>query len=173
MGMNSRSSGRIASHRWLSVALVLMLGMLGAGCAKGRGGGLGTNYDVSAQNFRYHGMPSTIKSGSFTVSFSNHETFPITHEMILAQLPSGKSATDVISSAKVKGCVGGGDCESQYLHFGEIDDVSTGATISQVFNLPPGNYFFACWQQGTVSNPDSTTGPPHASKGMVFTFTVS
>jgi hypothetical protein len=131
------------------------------------------SYDVFAQQFRYHGMPTSIPSGNLQINFSNKESFPIVHEMILAALPSGATAQTVINSAKVPGCTGGGPCEIQYLHFGEVDNVSTGATISEVFNLPAGSYFFACWQQGTVSNPDSTTGPPHASKGMVFTFTVT
>ena len=78
---------------------------------------------------------------------------------------------DLIESAKVKGCVGGGDCESQYLHFGEIDDASTGATKSQVFDLPPGQYFLACWQQGTPEGKDN--GPTHLSIGMVHVFTVT
>jgi hypothetical protein len=129
------------------------------------------SYDVFAQKFRYHGMPASIPAGDLQINFSNKESFPIVHEMILAAMPSGKTAQDIITSAKVAGCTGGGPCESQYLHFGEIDDASTGATKSQVFNLPAGNYFFACWQQGTQSGGDN--GPPHASIGMVFPFTVT
>jgi hypothetical protein len=157
-------------RRLTSVAVVMLLGTLTASCSKGRGGG-GTAYDVFAQKFRYHGMPSSIPSGNLQVNFSNRESFPIVHEMILAQLPSGKTATDIIKSAKVKRCTGGGPCELQYLHFGEVDAVSTGATISGVFNLPPGKYFFACWQQGTPAGKDN--GPPHASIGMVYTFAVT
>jgi hypothetical protein len=154
-------------------ALVATLLLVATACSKSSNPPTNPAYDVFAQKFRYHGMPTTIPSGNLQINFSNKESFPIVHEMIVAALPEGKTAADIIDSAKVPGCEGGGPCESQYLHFGEVDDVSTGATISEVFNLPPGNYFFACWQQGTVSNPDSTTGPPHASKGMVFTFTVS
>jgi hypothetical protein len=126
---------------------------------------------VFVQKFRYSGLPASFKTGNLQINFSNQESFPIVHEMILAQLPSGKTAADIITSAKVKGCTGGGPCESQYLHFGEIDDVSTGATKAQVFDLPPGNYFLACWQQGTPEGKDN--GPTHASIGMVYTFTVS
>jgi hypothetical protein len=49
--------------------------------------------------------------------------------------------------------------------------VDTGATLSNVFDLPAGEYFFACWETGTQSGGEN--GPPHASKGMVFTFTVT
>ena len=46
-----------------------------------------------------------------------------------------------------------------------------GATLSNVFDLPAGDYFFACWETGTQSG--GTDGPPHASIGMVYTFTVT
>ncbi len=166
MGRSIRGGGKVA-------VLVAVLVLVASACSKSSSTPATPSYDVFAQQFRYHGMPSSIPSGNLQVNFSNKESFPIVHEMILAALPSGDSAQTVIDSAKVSGCEGGGACESQYLHFGEVDDVSTGATISEVFNLPAGTYFFACWQQGTQSNPDSTTGPPHASKGMVFTFTVT
>jgi len=156
---------------WRFPVLVAVGLMVATSCSSSSASPTSASYDVFAQNFRYNGMPTTIPGGNLQINFSNKETFPIVHEMILAALPNGDTADTIIQSAKVAGCTGGGPCESQYLHFGEVDDVSTGATISQVFNLPPGNYFFACWQQGTVSGGDN--GPPHASKGMVFTFSVT
>src|SRR5438132_13290131 len=153
------------------VALVGVVLLLGAACSKGRAGSGVVAYDVFAQKFRYHGLPTTFPTGNVLVNFSNRESFPITHEMIVAQLPAGKSVQELIASAKVPGCEGGGPCEAQYLHFGEVDDVDTGATISGVFHLPPGHYFLACWQQGTPEGKDN--GPPHASIGMVFAFTVN
>lgn len=149
-----------------------------SGCTKGRTaetGGAGVRaYDVFAQNFRFHNMSTTLPSGNIQINFTNRESFPIVHEMILLQMPAGKTVADLIASAKVPGCAGGADCESQYLHFGEIPDVSTGATRSSVFNLPAGKYFFACWQQGTVNDPNGTPADPtHLSIGMVFTFTVT
>jgi hypothetical protein len=128
-------------------------------------------YDVFAQQFRFHGMPASIPAGNLQINISNNESFPITHEMILKALPSGDTAQDIIDSAKVPGCEGGGECETQYLAFGEIAGVDTGSTLSNVFDLPAGNYFFACWETGTQSG--GTDGPPHASKGMVFTFTAT
>ena len=128
-------------------------------------------YNVFAQKFRFHGMPGTIPSGNLQINFSNKESFPITHEMIVKALPEGDTAQDIIDSAKVPGCKGGGECETQYLAFGEIAGVDTGATLSNVFDLSPGNYFFACWETGTVSG--GTNGPPHLAKGMFFQFTVT
>jgi hypothetical protein len=177
--------------RWRGVvALLAGLVLVASGCAKGRSAGASAGagvraYDVFAQKFSYHGMPTSIATGNIQLNFSNRESFPIVHEMIVAAVPSGEGRNDIIASAKPPGttaapltashpCVGGDPCELQYLHFGEIDDVFTGSTHSQVFNLPPGNYFFACWQQGTVNNPTGTpTDPTHASIGMVFTFTVT
>ncbi len=158
----------------LAVAVLVTL----SGCTKGRTaavGGTGVRaYDVFAQNFRFHNMPTTLPSGNIQINFTNRESFPIVHEMILLQMPAGKTVTDLIASAKVPGCAGGAACESQYLHFGENPDVSTGATRSSVFNLPAGNYFFACWQQGTTNDPLGTAADPtHLSIGMVFTFTVT
>ena len=128
-------------------------------------------YNVFGQQFRFHGMPKSIPSGNIQINFSNKESFPITHEMIVKALPTGDTAQDIIDSAKVPGCKGGGECETQYLAFGEIAGVDTGATLSNVFDLPAGEYFFACWETGTQSGEEN--GPPHASKGMVFTFTVT
>jgi hypothetical protein len=169
--MMRRSGGRkrLSTMVCLSAAVVL----IGPACAKGRSTTPTgpTAFNVFAQKFSYHGMPASFKSGNIQINFSNKESFPIVHEMIVAALPAGKSRQDIIDSAKVKGCTGGGPCEAQYLHFGEVDDVSTGATISSVFDLPPGTYFLACWQQGTPEGKDN--GPTHASIGMVWTFTVN
>ena len=99
-------------------------------------------------------MPASIPSGNIQINFSNKESFPITHEMILKALPSGDTAQDIIDSAKVPGCEGGAECEGQYLAFGEIAGVDTGATLSNVFDLPAGDYFFACWETGTQSGGD-------------------
>ena len=163
-------SVRGRSRKFTIGALIATLVLLGSACSNSSNTPSSPIYNVFAQKFRFHGMPATIPSGNLQINFSNKESFPITHEMILKALPEGKTAQDIISSAKVPGCEGGGPCETQYLAFGEIAGVDTGATLSNVFDLPPGNYLFACWETGTVSG---GTGPPHASKGMVYTFKVT
>lgn len=154
-----------------TAALFAVLLVAAVSCSKASSAPSTTTYKVFAQNFKFNGMPDSIPAGDFTVDFSNNESFPITHEMILKALPSGQTAQDVIDSAKVAGCEGGAECEGQFLAFGEIGGVDTGATLANVFSLPAGNYFFACWETGTQSGDEN--GPPHASKGMVFTFTVT
>lgn len=163
--------------RWAGVgALLAVLALVASGCTKGTSAAAAAQpgvraYDVSAANFLYSGMPATIAHGNIQINFTNKESVPMVHEMILLALPVGKTAQDLIDSAKVKGCEGGAACESQYLHFGEIADVETGATHSQVFNLPPGNYFFACWQKDTPQG--AQNGPPHLALGMLYQFSVS
>jgi uncharacterized cupredoxin-like copper-binding protein len=156
----------------------LVLGLALTGCAKGHtttntkaaassATGL-TTYNVSVQKFKYSGMPDTIKSGPALIAFSNHETFPITHEMVVVGLPSGKTSQDVINDAKQKG----DKSEDDWLHFGEIGEVDTGASIAGVFSLPPGNYAIACWQTGTPEGKPEG-GPVHLTIGMIHQFTVT
>jgi len=155
----------------------LALGPALAGCAKGHtttpaqaadsSGGM-TTYNVSVSKFKYSGMPDTVKSGPTLIAFSNHETFPITHEMVVVGLPSGKTAQDIINDAKQKG----DKSEDDWLHFGEIGEVNTGATIAGVFSLPPGTYAMACWQTGTPEG-KAEGGPVHLTIGMIHQFTVS
>ena len=105
-------------------------------------------------------------SGNLTIDFSNRESLPITHEMVLVSLPQGKSKQDIISDASKKGA----KSEDDWLHFGEIPEVDSGATKAQVFDLPAGTYALACWQNGNLGG---GTGKVHAARGMVFQFTVS
>ena len=166
-------AGRVTSV----LASVLALGFALTGCAKGHsvtpaaasssGAGLPT-INVSVQKFKYSGMPDSVKSGPVLVAFSNHESFPITHEMVLVAIPSGKSDQDVIAAAKQKG----DSSEDEWLHFGEIGEVNTGATIAGVFSLPPGTYALACWQTGTPQGKPKG-GPVHLTIGMIHQFTVT
>jgi uncharacterized cupredoxin-like copper-binding protein len=173
--MNRKAS---VGRKAIVLVCALALGPVLAGCAKGHttanaastsnsGTGL-TTYNVSVQKFKYSGFPDTIKSGPTLIAFSNHESVPITHEMVVVGLPAGKTAQDVIDDAKKKG----DKSEDDWLHFGEIGEVNTGATIAGVFSLPPGNYALACWQTGTPSGKPEG-GPVHLTIGMIHQFTVS
>ena len=154
------------------IALAAALALVSASCSKGRNTTVVSSgphlISVYVQKFRYHGLPATLKSGYTQFYFQNKESFPITHEMIPIALPSGKTAQDVIDGAKQNGP----DDEDNWLHIGgDFGAVDTGAGIVEILNLPPGNYAFACWQTGTQSGGDN--GPPHASIGMVQSFTVT
>ena len=69
-------------------------------------------YSVFVQKFRFHGLPASVKAGNFTIDFSNRESLPITHEMVLISLPSGKTSQNVIDDAKT----GGTKSEDEWLH---------------------------------------------------------
>jgi hypothetical protein len=122
---------------------------------------------VSVSKFTFQGMPETVPAGKpFTIAFTNKESFEITHEMVVVALPSGKTLDDLVADAKAKGP----DSEDDWLHFGEIGEVNTGATGVGTFQLPAGNYAIACWQEGKAGG---GKGPVHASIGMAKAFTVS
>jgi hypothetical protein len=168
---------RLGRAAVIVLVCALALGPALAGCAKGHtvqtaqaaaaSSGLAT-YNASVQKFKYSGFPDSIKSGPALFTFSNHETFPIVHEMVVVGLPAGRSAQDIINDAKQKG----DKSEDDWLHFGEIGEVSTGATIAGVFSLPPGTYALACWQTGTPQG-KAEGGPVHLTIGMIHQFTVT
>lgn len=147
----------------VAAVTVAAIALVGSACSKGSSE---TAYSVFVQKFRYNGMPASIKSGNLTVDFSNRESLPITHELVVIAIPAGKSAQDVIDAAKATGA----DSEDGWLHFGEIGDTDTGATVAGIFYLPAGTYAFACWQTGNLGGGD---GDAHAARGMVFPFTVT
>jgi len=123
-------------------ALAAVVVLFGAGCAKGRAASSSTPLTtVFVQKFRYHGAPSTLKSGLHQFLFQNRESFPITHEMIPVALPAGKTSQNVISDAKSKGP----DSEDEWLHIGgDFGPADTGAGVVETLYLPPGTYAFAC-----------------------------
>jgi uncharacterized cupredoxin-like copper-binding protein len=149
-----------------AAAVVLVLAL--AGCSKGQAVAAAGPpvYKVSVQNFKYAGFPATVKSGESIIVFSNRESGPITHEMILLALPAGKSGNDIAADTKAKGA----DAEGDYLSFGEIGEVDTGSSKANLFSLPPGNYALACFEDGKIGG---GKGPVHATIGMVNQFTVS
>jgi hypothetical protein len=162
----------------LTFGLVLSLGL--SGCAKGHtttntaaasSGPTLPTIDVSVQKFKYSGFPDTVKANQdFIVNFTNKEAYPMTHELVVVAVPSGKTQDDIIADAKKNKDAS----EDHYLHFGEIGEVDTGSTHVGIFDLPPGTYVIACWQSGTAPpNAKSSGGPNHLTVGMIHQFTVS
>src|SRR5215831_600604 len=155
--------------------------LIAAGCSKGNNNtaaptasptptavaGVPT-YDVSVQNFTYHGMPTTVPANKpFVVSFTNKESFEIDHEFVVLQLPAGKTAQDVIADAKKKGP----KAEDDWIHFADSGDpLPTNYSHAVTMTLPPGNYVATCWQTGKAGG---GTGPPHVTIGMIAPFTAS
>jgi hypothetical protein len=124
-------------------------------------------YNVSVSKFTYHGMPSTVPANKpFFVSFTNKESFSITHEFVVVRVPNGKTVDDVVNDAKKKG----DKSEDDWVHVGDSGDVETGGTVLIPLDLAPGNYVAACWQTGKAGGGD---GPPHIAIGMHTAFTAS
>ncbi len=162
----SATSGMARPAKFLILVVALVL--VGSACSKGRTTSSTALTNVFVQKFRFHGMPSTMKSGLHQILFQNKESFPITHEMIPIALPAGKTGQDVIAEAKSKGP----DSEDEWLHIGgDFGAADTGAGVVETLFLPPGTYAIACWQTGTPEGKEN--GPTHASIGMVYTFTVT
>jgi len=157
------------AKRGAAVLVATALALVGSACSKTPSSQTTSGpatYSVFVQKFRYHGLPSTFKGGNLTLDFSNRESLPITHEMVVIAIPSGKSAQDVIDAAKATQ----DKSEDMWLHFGEIGETDTGATTAGVFDLPPGTYAIACWQKGNLGGGE---GDAHAARGMVFQFSVT
>ncbi len=149
----------------------MWMALLVSACPLGTHGPRPSGYAVFAQEFEFHGLPLTIKPGTFAIDFSNEESFPVSHEMVVVRLPAGKTVLDVAESAKASGCQDGAPCEEEWQHVGAIRDVHTGITQKGVFDLRPGTYAFVWWRTGTQQGREN--GPAHASLGMVFEFDVS
>jgi hypothetical protein len=147
--------------------LVIVLVVLVALSSRSRGKHVAAPrlYRVTSTDFRYHGFPSAISPGLFQVSFTNAEGFPFRHEMVVVALQPGQDAQTIVDDAKAMGA----DSEDDFLHFGEIADVDTGSTLVGTFDLHPGTYALACWEEG---EPGGGDGPVHAARRMVFPFTV-
>jgi hypothetical protein len=157
------SRGKHAAWRLLAVAAVFAL--VAAGCSKSSSSSELTT--VFVQKFRYHGMPTTLKSGLHQFLFQNKESLPITHEMIPVALAAGKTDQDVINDAKSTGP----DSVDEWLHIGgDFGPADTGAGVVETLYLPPGTYAIACWQTGNLGGGE---GDAHAARGMVFQFTVT
>jgi hypothetical protein len=125
------------------------------------------NYDTYVKNFTYHGVPKTVPANSpFLVTFTNKESFDITHEFVVLKLTGGKTAQDVVKDAKKKGP----DAEDDWIHVADSGDIDTGSSVTIPMDLPPGKYVATCWQTGKAGG---GSGPPHVTIGMIAPFTAS
>ena len=125
------------------------------------------NYDVSVKNFTYHGVPKSVPADApFLFTFTNKESFDITHELVVLKLTGGKTPQDVVNDAKKKGP----DGEDDWIHVGDSGDIDTGSSVTIPLDLPPGKYVATCWQTGKAGG---GSGPPHVTIGMIAPFTAT
>src|SRR5439155_17537201 len=75
-GGAARGVGRAVGK---AIPLVAVLVLVGAGCSKSSSSSSELT-TIFVQKFRYHGMPTTMKSGVHEFLFENRESLSITHE---------------------------------------------------------------------------------------------
>ena len=122
-------------------------------------------YSVEARNFTFDAMPSVVPADKqFQLSFTNNETSPITHELVVLRLPPGKTAQDVVNDAKKKGPKAEADWTPAV---GSSPPLPLHASAVLTLTLQAGNYVATCWQTGKVGG---GTGPPHLTIGMIAPF---
>ncbi|HEV8278871.1 MAG TPA: hypothetical protein VGQ26_24690 [Streptosporangiaceae bacterium] len=157
--------------------------VIAVGCAKGNGGVAPSKsaipsaqaaaagiplYSTEARNFAFDAVPSVVPADRpIQISFTNNETSPVTHELVVLKLPAGKTAKDVVADAKKKGVKAKRDWEDVGDTGGPVE---VGSSAVVTLNLRPGRYAATCWQTGKAGG---GTGPPHVALGMIATFTAS
>jgi len=124
-------------------------------------------YSVEARNFAFDAMPSVVPAGTqFQLSFTNNETSPVTHQLVVLSIPAGKTADDVVKDARKKGL----KAEDDWHSITSTPPLPLHASAVLTLNLPAGNYAATCWQTDKVGG---GTGPPHVALGMIAPFTAS
>ena len=99
--------------------------VIAVGCSKGNGGVATSKtaipsaqaaaagiplYSTEARNFSFDAVPSVVPANRpIQMSFTNNETSPVTHELVVLKLPAGKTPQDVVSDAKKRGVKAKGD----------------------------------------------------------------
>jgi hypothetical protein len=159
---------------------------IAAGCSKGQSNGSGSTgspsptataaaaaagvptYDVTVQNFTYHGMPSSVPANRpVVVSFTNKESFEIDHEFVVLRLTGRQDRPGRDQRREEEGRQGRG----------RLDPLRRQRRPAAHQLQPrghhepaPGNYVATCWQTGKAGG---GTGPPHVTIGMIAPFTAS
>jgi hypothetical protein len=179
--LNARRVSRYAQSFPVVTMAVCAVLFIAVGCSKGQESGaipIATPsqqaaaagiplYSVEARSLHIDAMPETVTAGKpFQLAFTNNETFKTTDNLVVLQLPAGKTAQDVVDDARKKGP----GAEDDWDHVGDSGaPLPAGASAVVRMDLKPGNYVASCWQTGKVGG---GTGPPHLVLGMIAPFTV-
>ena len=125
-------------------------------------------YSVEARSLHIDAMPETVTAGKpFQLAFTNNETFKTTDNLVVLELPAGKTAQDVADDASrngvnaLKNWKSAGDSTPQ---------LPIGGTAVLTLTLPAGNYVATSWGTGKAGG---GTGKPHVALGMFVPFTAT
>jgi uncharacterized cupredoxin-like copper-binding protein len=104
-------------------------------------------------------IPSALRSGRYVLRVDNTGSEP--HEVVMWQLPPGKTLADVLT------WVGGGLAgPPPALPVAGLSPIRAGGHAYSVMNLSPGDYALICFV------PDEEDGKPHYAHGMAKQITV-
>jgi hypothetical protein len=125
-------------------------------------------YSVEARSLHIDAMPETVTAGKpFQLAFTNNETFKTTDNLVILELPPGKTAQDVADDASRNGA-------SALKHWHSAGDstpeLPIGGTAVLTLTLQAGNYVATSWGTGKAGG---GTGKPHVALGMFVPFTAT
>jgi plastocyanin len=126
-----------------------------------------TAITIVATDYAYSGVPATIPAGIVTVSFVNRGK--VAHEMSVLKVTDNRDTKAIFTS--IGKMFKGGPIPSNFLAWNGVHDTPPGKTTNTQFNLTPGNYIALCGDTGVAGS--TTSGPPHALRGMYKQFTVT
>ncbi len=122
---------------------------------------------VTAGDYAYQGLPDTIPAGIVAVKFVNKGQ--VDHEMSFIKVSDGTTPKAVF--AALTSIFQGGPFPASLLAANGVPTTHAGQTSDTRFNLTPGQYVIVCTETGTVGS--TKDGPPHFSRGMYKTVTVT
>lgn len=118
-----------------------------------------TNLALTASDFKFAGIPATVKSGLTAITLKNASKAE-THHLVMFRKANG-----VTESAKA---LLEAEDDKKAVFAGFVDDVKPGKTGAGLVNLTPGNYILSCF----LPTGGKETGMPHFKSGMFMEFVV-
>src|SRR5215470_2198797 len=180
--LNARRVSRYAQSFPVVTMAVCAVLFIAVGCSKSQGAGpipVATPsvqagaagiplYSVEARSLHIDAMPETVAAGKpFQLAFTNNETFKTTDNLVVLELPAGKTAQDVAADASRNGV-------NALKHWTTAGDstpqLPIGGTAVLTLTLQAGNYVATSWGTGKAGG---GTGKPHVALGMFVPFTAT
>lgn len=118
-----------------------------------------TSVALTASDFKFAGMPATVKSGVTAITMKNASKVEMHHLVMF------RKANGVTESAKA---LLDAEDQKKAVFAGFVEDVQPGKTGVAIVNLTPGNYFLSCF----LPTGGKETGMPHFKSGMFVEFVV-
>jgi hypothetical protein len=127
-----------------------------------------TSLTITAEDYKYIGVPATIPAGIVNVTFVNKGT--IDHEMAFLKVTNNADTQTAFTA--LAGVFQGKPFPASFLALNGVHDTDPGKTTVTQFNLTPGQYIALCGDSGVVGS-NTQNGPPHFTRGMYERVTVT